>query len=191
MRIPSSPWRSAPDGKKIVTVSKDKTARVCNTDGSGAPLVLRGHEGAIWSVAFSPDGKKLVTGSNDKTARVWNADGSDAPLVLRHEGVVWFSWGFSPGWKKDRHRFGEQDCARLERGRRRCAARSPRTRGSSLVSGVQPGRERRIVTGSEDKTARVWNVDGSGVPLVLPHDEFVVSVAYRPDGKRIVTGFNG
>jgi len=69
----------SPDGKKIVTGSVDKTARVWNSNGTG---VFNGHNDAILSVAFSPDGKKILTGSVDKTARVWSEDGSGAPLVL-------------------------------------------------------------------------------------------------------------
>ncbi|WP_437679096.1 nSTAND1 domain-containing NTPase [Sorangium sp. So ce131] len=47
---------------------------------------------------------------------------------------------------------------------------------------------RRIVTASLDKTARVWNADGTGEPLVLRgHEEEVYSAAFSPDGKRIVT----
>ena len=46
----------------------------------------------------------------------------------------------------------------------------------------------RIVTASLDKTARVWNADGSGKPLVLTgHQERVNSAAFSPDGRRIVT----
>ena len=56
-------------------------------DGSGEPLVLRGHEGRVCSAAFSPDGTRIVTASDDGTARVWRADGSGEPVVLRgHEG---------------------------------------------------------------------------------------------------------
>jgi len=59
-------------------------------------LVLRGHEGAVWSAGFSPDGTRIVTGSDDRTARVWFSDGRGQLLVLRgHEGAV-NSAGFSP-----------------------------------------------------------------------------------------------
>ncbi|WP_437984360.1 nSTAND1 domain-containing NTPase [Sorangium sp. So ce117] len=47
----------------------------------------------------------------------------------------------------------------------------------------------RIVTGSYDKIARVWNADGTGEPLVLRgHEDRVYSAAFSPDGKRVVTG---
>ncbi|WP_437594892.1 nSTAND1 domain-containing NTPase [Sorangium sp. So ce1000] len=47
---------------------------------------------------------------------------------------------------------------------------------------------KHIVTASLDKTARVWNADGTGEPLVLHgHEAPINSVAWSPDGKRIVT----
>jgi WD40 repeat protein len=46
----------------------------------------------------------------------------------------------------------------------------------------------RIVTASYDKTARVWNADGTGKPLLLEgHQDVVYSAAFSPDGERIVT----
>jgi WD40 repeat protein len=73
----------SPDGERIVTASEDATARVWNSDGTGDPIVLTGHEGGVVSAAFSPDGKRIVTASADRTARVWNADGAGTPVVLR------------------------------------------------------------------------------------------------------------
>lgn len=36
-----------------------------------ASMVLKGHEGEVWSASWSPDGKRIVTASEDKTARIW------------------------------------------------------------------------------------------------------------------------
>ncbi|KIO03808.1 hypothetical protein M404DRAFT_144793, partial [Pisolithus tinctorius Marx 270] len=49
---------------------------------------------------------------------------------------------------------------------------------------------KRIVSGSRDKTVRVWDVEG-GVQFGSPlegHVSGVNSVAFSPDGKRIVSG---
>ena len=47
----------------------------------------------------------------------------------------------------------------------------------------------RIVTGSEDRTAKVWEA-ASGHELVTlkGHSNGILSVAFSPDGQRIVTG---
>jgi Tol biopolymer transport system component/tetratricopeptide (TPR) repeat protein len=46
----------------------------------------------------------------------------------------------------------------------------------------------RVVTASEDNTARVWDADG-GRPITPPleHNDEVVYVAFSPDGRRVVT----
>ncbi|WP_437278470.1 protein kinase [Sorangium sp. So ce375] len=47
---------------------------------------------------------------------------------------------------------------------------------------------KRIVTASHDRTARVWNADGTGEPLVLRgHEDRIRSAVFSPDGKRIIT----
>ena len=49
---------------------------------------------------------------------------------------------------------------------------------------------RRIVSGSEDQTLRLWDA-ASGQPIGEPlrgHEDAVSSVAFSPDGRRIVSG---
>ena len=50
---------------------------------------------------------------------------------------------------------------------------------------------KRIVTGSCDKTVKVWDAaDGPGVLSLKGHTGGVRCVAYSPDGKRIVSGMH-
>jgi WD domain, G-beta repeat len=79
----------SPDGKRIVTASSDKTARVWDAE-SGKPIgePLRGHEDAVFSAAFSPDGKHIVTTSKDQTARVWGIFPETQALVSAAKAAV-------------------------------------------------------------------------------------------------------
>ena len=62
-----------PDGRRIVTGSRDKTAKVWDVATGKELLSLKGHLASINSVALSPDGRRIVTASDDQTARVWDA----------------------------------------------------------------------------------------------------------------------
>ena len=49
---------------------------------------------------------------------------------------------------------------------------------------------KRVVTGSADNTARVWDLSGAtpAATVLEGHRDRVSSVAFSPDGKRVVTG---
>lgn len=63
----------SPDGKRILTGSKDHTAKVWDLKTGQELLTLKGHTDRVSGVSFSPDGKRIFTISWDKTARVWDA----------------------------------------------------------------------------------------------------------------------
>ena len=62
----------SPDGKQVLTGSRDNTARLWDAATGHELRVFLGHTGAIRSVAFSPDGKQVLTSSADGTVRVWD-----------------------------------------------------------------------------------------------------------------------
>jgi WD40 repeat protein len=90
----------SPDGRRVVTASSDKTARVWETDTGkpvGPPLQ---HQNFVNSAAFSPDGRRVVTASSDNTARVWETDtGKPVGAPLQHQNAV-NSAAFSPDGRR-------------------------------------------------------------------------------------------
>ena len=63
----------SPDGRRIVTASNDKTARIWDAATARQLAVLSGHDHPVRTAAFSPDGRRIVTASADQTARIWDA----------------------------------------------------------------------------------------------------------------------
>jgi WD40 repeat protein len=84
----------SPDGGNILTGSWDKTVRLWNLKGTQL-RVFQGHDGYINSVGFSPDGEKIVTGGWDKMVRVWDLQGNVLQEFKGNDGYV-SSVAFSP-----------------------------------------------------------------------------------------------
>src|SRR5262249_31667865 len=84
------------DGRRIVTTSMDRTARIWDADTGQELLVLRGHIVGVQGASFSGDGKLIVTWSHDEGARVWNAQtGAEIITLAGHKAAV-LSAAFSP-----------------------------------------------------------------------------------------------
>ena len=76
---------------------------VCGVDKvwSRELIQLQGHDGPIFSVAFSPDGSKIISGSEDETIRVWDAStGIEMLPPLRGHDDSINSVAFSPDGSK-------------------------------------------------------------------------------------------
>lgn len=80
------------DGTKIVTGSKDATARVWDVASQGVTLIIK-QEFTVSDVEFSPDGTKILTGEqfsgdNDRFANLWDAsNGNLIAKFLHPEGI--------------------------------------------------------------------------------------------------------
>jgi WD40 repeat protein len=60
----------SPDGKTLISSSKDKTIRLWKID-SGEEILTINDDANVYSIAISPDGKTLISAS-DKKIKIWN-----------------------------------------------------------------------------------------------------------------------
>ncbi len=179
----------SPDGKTVLTGSRDNTARLWSAaDGSpvGPPMK---HADSVDAVAFSPDGKTVLTGSRDKTARLWSAAlGTPVGPPIKQEESVG-EVAFSPDGKTVLT--GSDKAARLWNAADGSPVGSP-MKHESLVTAVAFSPDgKTVLTGSWDKTARLWRAaDGSPVGPPMNHEDstWLHAVAFSPDGKTVLTG---
>jgi WD40 repeat protein len=189
------------DGKRIVSGSADNTLRLWDAD-KGATLgeSLIGHANTVFSVAFSPDGKRIVSASGDNTLRLWDADKGIAlgePLRGHDNEVT--SVAFSPDGKCIVS--GSADGTVRQWDANKGVALGEPLRSSSKVTSFAFSPDgKRIVSGGKDKILWVWNAYLSDTRDMFKlrdarqgvglggHTNAVESVAFSPDGTRIVSG---
>ena len=60
-------------GRRLATVSNDKTLKIWDATTGEVVLTLRGQTQDLTGLACSPDGRRLASVSQDRTVKIWNA----------------------------------------------------------------------------------------------------------------------
>jgi WD40 repeat protein len=186
----------ASSGQRVVTASKDKTARVWDAS-TGRELLKLQHEAPVWRAASNRDGTRIVTASEDKTAKVWDAITGQHLLTLRHLDTV-RSASFSPDgrWILT----GSDDrTARIWDAANGHLLFPPLVHSSVVYSAEFSSDGNRILTTSVDRVVRLWEeFNINPVIAVEPPslsgdvDDARLVAAFSPDGKAIaVAGVDG
>ncbi|MBD2411715.1 hypothetical protein FACHB389_24165 [Nostoc calcicola FACHB-389] len=164
----------SPDGKLIVTASGDNSSTTSNDntakvwDLNGKLITdLKGHQEQVTSAAFSPDGKLIVTASRDNTAKVWDLNGKLITDLKGHQTGLWNTRN------------------------KKVLAYIRKSKIFDWVNSASFSPDgRRIVTASNDGTAKLWDTSGKLLADLKGHQKQVTSAAFSPDGQRIVTASN-
>jgi WD40 repeat protein len=180
--------KSAPGETRVLTASKDGTARLWSL--TGEPLAtLSGHTDQVLSAFFSPNGQRIVTASADRTARLWDLEGNLLATFSGHTDWV-AEASFSPD--------GQLVVTASSDG----TARIWRLDGSLVTvlsghtqavtaAGFSPD-GKYILTTSFDNSLRLWTAAGEPVAVLSGHTGWPATFNFSPDSRTIVTaGWDG
>ncbi len=159
--------------------------RLCHTE----LLTLRGHENAVYQLAFSPDGRYLASMGVDQTIKVWDAVAgkllsSRAEGVVRGRGAV---LAFSPDSRQlyfaaVNHPIQVWDVAPARK-----AKVIPRPPGNLAAVAFGPDR-RLLALGDRDGHLRVWDTQlGKARFQVRVYKSQVKLLAFSPGGSLVAS----
>jgi len=198
--IPLGDARISDNGKMVVTVGSDGTARIWDAN-TGAPLqVLRHRDDGIRFARFSPDATRILTGGQDGQAKLWDVRTGREMLNLPLRGNVIYAV-FSPDGTKiltisDRPKKDDRDWLEFEEACLWDAATGHNIQRHNVVDAFWPQPAAfspdgtKFVTPLDDKSVIVWDTR-TGKHLVSVDAWTMVGetrvVSFGPKGEGLLT----
>jgi len=176
----------SPNGQKVA-IGTWKRATIWTRASGNMRHAYGWLRSTIESVAFSPDGRLLVTASSDKDTWLWDVESATTLWKIEDAGASY-----------DRVRFSADGMEIMScgwDGLVRIRDASTGQQQSELAGHEGPVRSLEvtsdggwIVSGSDDKTVRVWDFRSGKARFVLEHPDQVFSVDISPDDAVIASG---
>lgn len=175
-----------PDGRRVVSASRDKTLMIWDVETGRELCKLVGHSDAVLGVTVSLDGRRVISASADNTLKIWDmGTGRELHTLVGHSAYV-HGVAASPG-----RRLVSASADKTLKIWDMETGRELRTLTGHLdrVEAVAVTHDGRLaVSGSFDCSLKVWDLKtGGDLRTFEGHTSFVDSVALSLDGRKAVS----
>ena len=176
----------SPNGRHILSASRDQTAKIWEAD-TGKPVAVLQHAGEVFCANYDSSGARIVTASEDGAARIWDAiTGEPRTPPLQHEGKVYWA-EFSADGRMVVTASSDRT-ARIWDAASGALKRELRAHTTPTVLARFTPDNKRIVTSGSYGSIRVWDVDtGEMLFRVEDRKSSLVTFALSADGSRLVS----
>jgi len=177
-----------PQGRHVGTTSFDTTWRLWDVETGAELLLQEGHARQTYGLAFHPDGSLVASGDLGSVGHVWDLrSGKSIFMMQKHvKGILSMDWspnGWTLATASDDHTVLIWDLRK-----QKCSYTLPAH--SAIISVVKfaPRSGEYMLTGSYDKTCKLWNTrDWNQLAELAGHEGHIMGADISADEKHFVT----
>ncbi|MBD2481901.1 hypothetical protein [Planktothrix sp. FACHB-1365] len=154
---------------------------------------LEGHQGTILGVNFSPDGQRIATASSDRTLKIWSLEGKllTKPGQFPHTSPI-KSVRYSPDGKIIATTTASVDDPNQNQVLLWTENGTPiphrPMKHQEVINSISFSYDsQKLVTASNDKTVKLWALDGTLLQEFKGHQDRIFDAEFSPDGQTIAS----
>jgi WD40 repeat protein len=177
----------SPDGKFLVTGSRDKSVREWEVTSGKQIRSFQGHMQEVIAVAIRPDGRQVASGSAEGAIRLWDLSASDEHKALTDATDSLWAVAVSPDNKRVATAGADKTIRVYDPHSGELKAEL--AGHTAPVTSLAFFPDGRLASAGGDRVIKVWDVAGKRVVKELAgHESAILALAAATDGKLVVSG---